>query len=71
VSWWDHDILPLAANEVLLALEELVQNLDDANGLLLVALLGGRNVLRVERVEPTGLAKVWALAILLADLISS
>ena len=53
--------LQLAAQEILLALEELVQDAPDAVNLLEVALLGRGNVLGMELVEPNTLAVVRTL----------
>lgn len=52
----------LPADEELLALEQPVEDGDDAQNLLLVALNGRGHLLRVELVEPDGLAEVRALA---------
>lgn len=53
---------PFLTNEVRLALQEVIQHLDDAHELLVVSLLGAGDVFWVELAEPGGLAKVRALA---------
>lgn len=67
VSCCDSSIVPsvylqLLANEVSLALEDVVQNTPDTLNLLEVALLGAGNILGVELLEEDGLAVVRTLA---------
>lgn len=53
--------IPLATDEVLLALEDVIEDPNNTNGLLLVPFLGRGHVNGMEEVKPSGLAIVGAL----------
>lgn len=58
---WVKANIPLIAYKVLLALENVVQNLKHSDSLFLVSVLRRGNVFRMEDVEPDGLTEVWPL----------